>query len=544
MARKSRKHADTAVISMPVQKSLFRVGMYVRMSVEDKKQKGNSIENQQAIINAYIEEHADLEFTEIYIDNGLSGQYFDRPAFSQMITDMESGKINCCISKDLSRLGRNAIDTGYYIEKYFPTKGIRYIAVTDNYDSADPKSGGVMISLKNMVNEAYALEVSRKIKATVRMNIRNGCFIGGLAPYGYFKSENDCHKLVVDPYAAGIIRTMFEMAASGQSHGTILAWLNDNDIVPPMRYAHSLGLATANANGAKTQYWSLRSVCDILRNRMYCGDMVQGRSRVEGGVQKKLPKSEWTITENTHEAIVSREVFAEVQKFWNKPKAEKEPCYKGENTDDIFRGRLFCGTCGTLILRKRTGDRTYSYLCPKKAHYTPKACGGMRTTERILRNSVLEQILGSGLTDLLQVPVSVGETVLDSEKYKAELAKVKADAEKNRRYLVGLYESLKLEDISETEYRELKSTYETRVANFVERETVLRKQLQASTKKEKALEQARNSTHAVKSVADLTAEVITQSIDKIIVHAKEDIEVIIRDFEADTLSIKEGVDHE
>ena len=460
MARKSRKNADvsTAVVaSLPI----FRVGAYVRMSVEDKKQKGNSIENQQAIINAYVEEHADLELAEVYIDNGLSGQSFDRPAFSQMIADMESGKINCCISKDLSRLGRNAIDTGYYIEKYFPVKGIRCIAVTDNYDSADPRSDGMMVSLKNMINEAYALEASRKVKATIRMNIRNGCFIGGIAPYGYFKSENDCHKLVADTYAAGIVRTIFEMAAGGQSHGAILAWLNDNDITPPMRYLYSKGLTTANSVGANTQWWSLRAVRDILRNRMYCGDMIQGKKRMEGGVLITLPESEWTITENTHEAIVSREVFAEVQKFWDKPKADKEPYYKGENTEDILRAKVYCGDCGSQMFRKRTGDRTYSYLCTKRVQYTTRACGGMRTTDKILKNAVFEQIQGSGLAFLYQTPMP--QAASESDTLKTELTKVKSDAAKNSRFLKGLYESLVLGDISEIEYRELKSTYELRM---------------------------------------------------------------------------------
>ena len=168
----------------------------------------------------------------------------------------------------------------------------------------------------------------------------------------------------------------------------------------------------------------------------------------------------------------------------------------------------------------------------------------MRTTEYLLKNAVLEQILSSGLTELLQSPVPVGEITLDSEKYKAELLKVKSDVEKNLRYLVWLYESLKLGDITETEYRELKSTYETRVANFADKEITLREQIQSSTQKEKALEQARNSTLTLKSISDLTTEVIAQTIDKIIIHAKEDIEVILRDFETDTSSVKEGVDNE
>jgi DNA invertase Pin-like site-specific DNA recombinase len=528
MARKSRKNIDAGMIQAQSAKPSFPTGAYVRLSVEDRKKKGDSIETQQAIINAYIDEHPGLELVEVYIDNGLSGQSFDRPAFSRMLADMESGKINCCITKDLSRLGRNAIDAGYYIEKFFPTKGIRYIAVNDAYDSADPRSGGVMVSLKNMMNEAYALEMSKKIKATVRMNIRNGCFVGGLAPYGYFKSENDCHKLVADPYAARIVRSMFEMAADRQSHGAILAWLNDNDIAPPMRYLHSIGLASANNVGSDTRWWSLRAVRDTLRNRMYCGDMVQGKKRMEGGVQKTLPKSEWTITEDTHEAIVSRELFAEVQKFWDKPNEIKEPYYKGENTKDVLRAKVFCGDCGSQMFRKRTGDRTYSYLCTKKVQYTARACGGMRTTERILKNTVLERLLGDeSLAAIIHAPPLIEQKTLKSDIFKGELANVKADIEKNSRYFKGLYESLVLGDITDTEYRELKSTYETKAASLTEQEKLLREKILAAVKKEKSLEQVRNSAVSLKTVTDLTTEVIAQTVEKIYVYEDGRIDVTL-----------------
>jgi DNA invertase Pin-like site-specific DNA recombinase len=546
MARKSRKNVDVnvAAISTSVKKPVFNVGAYVRMSVEDRKQKGNSIENQQAIVNAYIGEHYDLELAEIYIDNGLSGQSFDRPAFTRMIADMESGKINCCITKDLSRLGRNAIDTGYYIEKYFPTKGIRYIAVTDNYDSADPKSGGIMVSLKNMINEAYALEMSRKVKSTIRMNIRNDCFIGRLAPYGYFKSENDCHKLVVDTHAAEIVRNIFEMAASGKSHGTILSWLNDNDIIPPMRYLHSIGLASANNVGANTRWWSLRAVRDILRNRMYCGDMVQGKKRMEGGTQITLPKSEWTITENTHEAIVSRDIYDEVQKFWDTPKENKEPYYKGENTDDIFRAKIYCGDCGSQMFRKRTGNNTYSYLCTKRVQYTTRACGGMRTTDRLLKNAVLEQLLGNeSFIALVNAPTLEENKVLDSDKHKNDLAKIKAETEKNSRFLKGLYESRVLGDISDDEYRELKSTYESRMAFLTEQETVLREMILNSLNNEKAVEEARNSAVSIKTVSDLNTELITRTVDRITIYERERIEVVML-FGAEKISYGGGVCHD
>ena len=280
MARKSRK--ETVVekdMPHPSTKTYF-VGAYIRLSAEDKKQKGDSIENQQAIIKAYIDEQnkmneletdtrshtlsvpSILELTESYIDNGKSGQTLARPAFQRMIADMENGKITCCITKDLSRLGRSAIDTGFYVEKFFPTNKIRYISINDNYDSDDPNSGagsscgGIMLSLKNMVNEAYALEIGRKVSSTAQMNIRNGCFIGKIAPYGYVKSRENKHKLEIDTYASEIVKKIFDMRADGHNVSSISNWLSDHNILPPNHYLASIGLLGENEVG--------KTKCDLF----------------------------------------------------------------------------------------------------------------------------------------------------------------------------------------------------------------------------------------------------------------------------------------
>jgi DNA invertase Pin-like site-specific DNA recombinase len=194
-----------------------------------------------------------------------------------MLTDFESGKINTCISKDLSRLGRNAIDTGFYIEKYFPTHGIRYIAINDNYDSA-VENGGIMVSLQNMMNETYALETGRKIHKTKQLNIKNGCFVGARPPYGYLKSCEDSHRLVPDPYAAPIVSRMFEMTANGESVSDVHAWLNANSVLPPLRYHFSIGIASEKmARG--NENWCKTMIYTILKNQIYTGDMIQGKFR-------------------------------------------------------------------------------------------------------------------------------------------------------------------------------------------------------------------------------------------------------------------------
>ena len=313
MARKSRKNLEpaAAVETRPAVKT-YNVGAYIRLSAVDKKQKGDSIENQQAIIAAYCgERHGadgmpELVIREFYIDNGLSGQLLERPAFQKMLSDMENGLIDCCISKDLSRYGRSAIDTGYYIDKYFPTHNIRCIAINDRYDSNE-NSGGVMVSLKNLVNESYALEIGRKIHTTKQMNIRNGCFVGSIPPYGYLKSKLDNHKHEPDPIAALIVKRMYEMAANGDGVPTIRDWLNGENILPPKKHLHSVGVVSAKQAEGHS-HWNVSVIYTILKNRVYVGDMVQGKGRTQSYDMKRVDKSDWVITENTHEGLVNREV--------------------------------------------------------------------------------------------------------------------------------------------------------------------------------------------------------------------------------------------
>jgi DNA invertase Pin-like site-specific DNA recombinase len=520
VARKSRKHAETAPVQV-VQKPMFYAGAYIRLSVVDKKHKGDSLETQQAIINSFIADHSDIELRECYVDNGHSGKSFERPAFQRMIADMESGKINCCITKDLSRLGRNAIDSGYYMEKYFPSKDVRYIAVTDGHDSINGQSGGIMVSLKNMVNEAYILDVSRKIKATIQMNIRNGKFIGSNAPYGYFKSREDCHQLVVDEYAAPVVRQMFEMAADGQSHQSILAWLNDNKIMPPRRYMHSIGLASGKETGALTEWWSLRAVRDTLKNKVYCGVMIQGRSKVVDGVQVNLPESEWTITENAHDAIVSRELYDAVQEAWVRKSAPDEPYYKTPNTENVFARKLYCAQCGHALHRKRGGERFYRYFCNVSVMYAKDACNGVTITETAMKEMVFalirkhEPFLTLALSqDVNNFAVSVSA----GDKLKDELAAAKSELDKNNRFLAGLYQSLVDGDISDAEYKDMKGAYETRITSLTDQVMRLQDAVHNRAQQEKVLSKARASVRKIEQVSDLTAEIIDRLVEKIIVY--------------------------
>ena len=206
MARKSRKNQAQAAAA--VQEPAIRVALYIRLSVEDSKSGSISIETQKMFLNHYVEGQPEMFVYDTYIDNGATGTNFHRPGFQQMLSDIEAGHVNCVIVKDLSRLGRNTIDTGYYIERYFPQHKVRFIAVTDQYDSDNPDDlhAGIILPLKNMINEAYALDIGRKIKAQQRQAMKDGEFVGARPPYGYLKSPDNCHKLIVDPMTAPVVR--------------------------------------------------------------------------------------------------------------------------------------------------------------------------------------------------------------------------------------------------------------------------------------------------------------------------------------------------
>ena len=230
MARKSRK--ETAAVAVQEADAACRAAIYVRLSVEDTHTHSVSIETQQMIIARYLEQYPEISVYDTYIDNGATGTNFHRPGFQQMLSDIEAGHVNCVIVKDLSRLGRNTIDTGYYIEQYFRIRSIRFIAVNENFDTANPEDAhsGIIIPLRNMINEAYALDIGRKIRAQQRQAMKDGKFIGARTPYGYLKAEDDCHQLVIDPVAAVVVQRMFRWASEGAGLNT-MAILNFSDVL-------------------------------------------------------------------------------------------------------------------------------------------------------------------------------------------------------------------------------------------------------------------------------------------------------------------------
>ena len=382
MARKSRKNTG-AVIETPVQTSnYFSTAIYVRLSIENsgKDDDGDSIANQISFCKAYLAEHTDLKRYDIYEDNGENGTNFDRPEFKRMMDDIRGGKVKCVLVKDLSRFGRDYIEAGKYLEKIFPFMGIRFISITDGYDSltCDDAEGALMIPLKNMINDVYAKDISRKIITSFRARQEKGEFLPAFAPYGYVKSKEVAYRYEVDQETAPYVRMIFEWKAEGVSHNEICKRLNDMGAVTPARRKIDLGIWRAEKY--KHTVWHGRTIIDIMKNPTYTGCIVYGRipkSLYEGIKMHRAPEEEWRYVPDAHEPIISQELFDKVQKMFA-DRAEKFKAKMDENAPlrelvtNHFKGKIYCGDCGKRMRFVKPTDKRY----PVDQDHAVYVCGG------------------------------------------------------------------------------------------------------------------------------------------------------------------------
>lgn len=374
----------------------FLAALYMRLSKDDgDKVESDSIRNQRSLLRDFVKQHSDITLVKEYVDDGFSGTNFERPDFQRMLEDARNHKINCIIVKDLSRLGRNYIETGRYLEKIFPVLGIRFIAVNDHYDSADTTndSDQIIVPFKNLVNDAYCRDISIKIRSQLDIKRKKGQFIGNYAGYGYFKDPKDKNHLVIDEYAAEIVRMIFNMKIDGYSAKNIAARLNEMGVLIPAEYKRACGFNYSSGFMAgKKPKWDVSSVLRILKNELYTGTMVQGKTRkinYKVNVRQKIEPENWIRVEGTHEPIVSKEIFECVQKLMEldtRTSPEEESIYE-------FSGLLRCGDCGQNLVRRTTtkkGKKYFYYHC--STYKRKEGCSSHNISDIKLRKAVLEAI--------------------------------------------------------------------------------------------------------------------------------------------------------
>lgn len=533
MARKSRKQTETP---MPVPSLYVYVALYIRLSVEDNKKRGCSVENQKLVLNDYLADKPDFVVYDTYIDNGLTGTNFHRPGFQQMLSDIEAGHINCVIVKDLSRLGRNSIDTGYYIEQYFYAHNVRFIAVTDQFDTADPGNlhGGIMLPLKNMINEAYSLDIGRKIKAQARQAMKDGDYIGARAPYGYRKDPDNCHKLLIDEETAPVVKQIFDWAYERVALNRIVRNLNEMGIAAPSHYKKSTGEITSPGLIGSGK-WQTRTVMKILESEVYTGDLVQGKTKTVDHQQVKADDDNLIIARHTHEPIISHEVFAAVQEYRKQVCEESRAKPKSPYTPNIFKGKVFCADCGRSLHRQRAerkkGPDIYWFHCLTNSRVAKDTCKGVMMQETELMatvTAILEKELSVALGMSLPLFQLEARQKQKKDGLKSQMSAKQQDIEKQRRLIRGLYENFVQGILTSEEYFELKAGYEESI-------TVLSGDIEALEKGMDALDDQlvryRAMEKDAKSLAQdhvLTAELIERLIDRIEIDHERNIRVSFR----------------
>ena len=452
---------------------VYDADVYLRLSKEDgDKEESDSITNQRELILEFLKSKEDIRIHAVRVDDGYSGVNFERPAFRQMLEDIKTGKVNCVVTKDLSRFGRNHIEVGKYIEKIFPYLGFRFIAINDNYDSLtnDAQTNNIIIPFKNLINDAYCRDISIKIRSNLEVKRKKGDFVGPFAPYGYQKSEEDKNKLEIDEEAAEVVRSIFQMYLQGSNAYKIAEKLNKKNILTPMDYKKENGSAfyTGFKKNLKSQ-WTHMHVLRILGNPVYTGTLVQGKETTPNyKVKKKVKRdqSKWSQVENAHEAIIPTVDFQNAQEqlqMDTRTGTEKEKVY-------YLSGVVKCGDCGANMVRKTvpSGKRKFIYYVCGNHKGNKNICSSHSINAEALEESVRKLLnhqiknvtdLGRILDKLEDAQIRKGEL----GKRNRQITKKKEEVEKYNHLRLDLYEDYKDELITKEEYLELKEIYEKRI---------------------------------------------------------------------------------
>ena len=530
MARKSRKGVSAPEQPKKDYMKIWRTALYIRLSVEFNGKRGDSLETQRQIMEAYAALCPDLEIVEVYTDNGITGRTFEREAFQRMLADVDAGKINCIMVKDLSRLGRNTIDTGYYIEKYFPLHRVRFIAVNDQFDSEDSENSGnhLIVPLKNMINEAYAADISKKVRAQQNQAMRDGEFVGARPPYGYRKDPDNCHRLLVNEDTAPIVRQIFQWTVDGVALNVIVKRLNEQGVMTPGYYLASIGLITSKKlmGSGKWQTWT---VGKILADEVYTGDMVQGKHTNVGHKQVVTKPVDWIVVRNTHEPLVSREVFAKAQAVREQMASKYTRTMKVPYSENILRGRVFCAHCGKNLHRQRSHGR-YFYRCISNDRMGEGSCTGgiIHLPEPDLFDAILTIIRQKAevvIGEALRLKRCDNKIATQKAQVDQEIAELGRQTQKNKTIRAGLYENFVKGILTRAEYLEMQEDYSQKISGAVERVQQLQtRQSELERQMERCTSMA-DKLAAVDKDTALSALLVEQLIERVTVNGPDDVSV-------------------
>ena len=522
----------------------FKVAIYLRLSKEDDdlscssgaKSESNSISNQRKLIYDFMKSHPELELYDEYKDDGKSGSNFDRAEFQRMMKDIEAGKVNCVVVKDQSRFGRDYIDVGKYKEKIFPKLGVRFITINEGYDSLSATSSDdLAFTINSFVYDFYIRDISTKIRTNLTAKKQNGEYAGAFVAYGYVKDSNDKSKLVVDQFAADVVRDIFRWKIEGLSPQNIAVRLNELGIPSPAEYKKLSGsnYKTSFQTSSKA-VWSHVSVRRILKNEIYLGVMIQGKRTTPNYKTKTVvtkAESEWLRVEGTHEAIISVRDFELVQELLR----DDTHCRAGDVTVPVYAGRIYCGDCGAAAVRKTVsyaGRRYVYYVCNANKH-DKTVC-----SRHSIREDILGQVIYQTVRHQIDLLLDVDKALRQFENLSWEKHKLKQlDASieiqeevvrKNNTLRLGIYEDLRAGLLDRSEYESLKKELAERIAEATAAIEKLNKEkreiLDGVSKQQSWIEQFRQ----YENVTELTRPMVIHLIEHINIFEDSNIEIVFR----------------
>ena len=512
------------------QQQQYNAALYCRLSVDDGNLSGSvSIETQKVLLEQYCKDHSITDYT-FYCDDGCSGTNFDRPSFRRMYSDIQSGKINMVVVKDLSRFGRNYVETGMYVQR-FTDWNVWFIAADDGYDSLK-NSDDLLFPIKNVVNEMYARDVSKKTKAAKKAKARDGQFISSKAPFGYKIDPADRHHLIVDEPAAQVVKRIFRFAAEGVGYNKITRIFREEKVLTPIAYFNQ-----NNPDYFKSDYWRkefdwhVTSIRAILKNEVYLGQLVYGKRRnksIKGKEQIRTPREDWIIVENCHEPIITQELWDTVHKILS---AKHRPAKTGEV--QMFAGLLYCADCGRCLTysQKRRKDGSYhgSYSCWMYKTHGKEYCASHYITFDTIYDIVLKNIQ----QNLVQYR-------FDSDRFReflnskyqfmtdkaAKQLKDEYESKQKRlaeldKLLCRLYEDNVLGKIPDSRYETMSRGYEGEQTEIKKTLPQLREQLDEINSRADSTDKFIKIIRKYTAVEKLDATILNELIDKIVVHHKE-----------------------
>lgn len=548
MARKSRKAQAQPVTEVKKETAALPTAIYARLSVENsgKDDDGNSLQNQIAVCEDYLDGCPHLRLTEVYSDNGKTGTVFDRPAWNRLMDDVRTGKIQCIVVRDLSRFGRDYVETGSYLEKIFPALGTRFISVKENFDNFTCGNAmeSLSVSLQNLVNAMYSRDISKKVSTALRAQMETGNFRNRNLPYGYLWNE-DKTAYVVDEEAAAVVRQIFEWKLREVSVYTIVERLKAGGIESPERHKRRAG--SRNGDNIQGEGWCPSTIRGILQNRAYIGEMVCGKSETAlyKGLKKHVTETDkWIVVPDAHPPIVSVSDFEAVERQMQKDSSHRENAMEWSadiraGMIDLFAGKIFCADCGKRMYYKRQricGCKNVTfrgvYDCSTHVRRGHATC-----FNHFIRQDALNEKVFNAIRDQLQVALDYekllaamrggsGEASV-REKHKAAVASVKLRLNALKKKRTGLYENYAEGILNEEEYAFAKQTYEEQyeALNRLLDEAVERRErfLASISPDNKWLTMMRGAT----GMTELTQELVDAMIEKVLVYGGGRIEVVL-----------------